>query len=117
MTVFDTFRCISYDFLEVSRGTVYGLRVKSETEGLLGVFKLRAASQDAMQGMELQTSSATLHVKPEDFTDWDINDLIGQGVRVQGVEYQIEAATAGTNFDSGIVEHITLTLQRASYAA
>lgn len=112
-TVFTAFREIPYKFLEITRGTVYGNQIKSETE-LMGVFKLRA-NQATNQNIEMFQSNATLHAHPEDFKAYSSADLVGQGVRVDEIDYEITNVTAGLNFDSGITEHLTFTLQRASY--
>lgn len=111
MTVFDVFEEISYNFLTISRGTVYGNRITATTP-LKGVFKLRSGM---VQGdRELSESSATLHAHPEDFAD--IDEIVGNGIEVGGEYYQITGVTDGRNFDKGITEHITLTLGSADYA-
>lgn len=112
-TVFSVFRQTPYTFLKVTRGNVYGNQI-TETEQHMGVFKNRAGMQDGTTS-ELTTSTATLHAHPEDFAG-DPSELIGQGIRHNGVDYQIVNVTAGTNFDSGVVEHLTFTLQKESYA-
>lgn len=113
MTVFDTFKQVAYELLTVTRGTVYGNRI-TDTRELQGVFKLRASSGDA-NNIEYRIGSATIHAHPEDYSE-PYADIVGQGVRVAGATYEITDVTAGTNFDTGIVEHLTLTLQRAEYA-
>lgn len=113
MTVFSVFKQTPYTFLKVTRGNVYGNQISEETE-LLGIFKNRAGNQEGTT-TELTTSSATLHAHPEDFAG-DPSELIGQGIRHNGINYQIANVTAGTNFETGIVEHLTLTLQREDYA-
>lgn len=110
MTVFDVFQEQPFTYLEIGRGTVYGNVIMSETN-LSGIFKDRQ-SQETTGNIELFNSSATLHVHPEDFED--VDEIIGNGVRVNGKEYEITNMTRGTNFDNGIVEHLTFTLQRAS---
>ena len=117
MTVFDAFKQIEYTYLVVSRGEVYGNRVTEQT-GYLGVFKLREGMTEAVN-VENRTSSATLHVHPEDFMleeDETIDDyFVGDGVRVDGVDYSIVGVTGGKNFDTGVLEHYQLTLQRTEY--
>lgn len=114
-TVFTLFKSQPYTFLEITRGTVYGNRIKNETE-LMGIFKLRADDQ-TNQNMELYQSTATLHAHPEDFKAYSSADLVGQGVRVDGNDYEITRVTEGANFDKGIVEHLTFTLERANYVS
>lgn len=111
MTVFDVFKEVSYDYLVISRGTVYGNRITSTTP-LTGVFKLRSGMTGGDQ--ELHTSSATLHVHPEDFSDFD--KIVGNGIKINGEYYQIEGITEGMNFQNGVTEHLTLTLGSADYA-
>ena len=65
--------------------------------------------------MELLNSDATLHVHPEDFADMNTNDLVGQGVTVNGQDYSIEGVSEGKNFDNGIIEHIYMRLQKAMF--
>ncbi len=112
MTVFDVFQETQYTYLEISRGEVFGNIITEETNHM-GIFKQRE-NQETMNNMELFQSSATLHAHPEDFTNFA--DIIGNGVRVDGVEYEITNMTRGTNFDNGQVEHLTFTLQRASFS-
>lgn len=110
-TVFDVFREVPYNFLTISRGTVYGNRITSTTP-LKGIFKLRSG---LIQGdMELAESSATLHAHPEDFAD--IDEIVGNGVEIGGEYYQITGVTDGRNFESGTSEHLTFTLGVADYA-
>lgn len=111
MTVFDVFKEVSYDYLVISRGTVYGNRITS-TVPLKGVFKLRSGM---VQGdRELAESSATLHAHPEDFSDMD--EIVGNGVKIGGEYYQITRVADGRNFDTGVSEHLTFTLGAADYA-
>ena len=109
-TVFDVFREVEYEYLTISRGTVYGNRVVTSTP-LMGVFKLRSGMTQGTR--ELATSAATIHAHPEDFTD--IDEIVGNGVAFGGETYRIAGVTAGTNFDNGVTEHLTLTLEVESY--
>lgn len=112
MTVFDVFRETDYTYLEIERGQIVGNVIVKETP-LKGIFKMRE-NQETMNNMELYQSNATIHAHPEDFSDF--NELVGNGVRVDGETYEITNMTAGTNFDTGVTEHLTLTLQRASFS-
>lgn len=112
MTVFDVFQETPYTYLEISRGEILGNVITKETN-FMGIFKQRE-SQETANNIELFQSSATLHAHPDDFDDW--SNLVGQGVRVDGVEYEITNMTRGTNFDNGQVEHLTFTLQRAIFS-
>lgn len=111
MTVFDVFQETPYKFLKINRGEVFGNTITDEVN-LMGIFKQRE-NQETMSNMELNISSATLHAHPEDFTDF--SNLVGQGIEVDGTDYEITNMTRGTNFDNGQVEHLTFTLQRASF--
>lgn len=111
MTVFDVFKQVPYTYLVVKRGTVYGNRIVEARE-LMGVFKLRSNMARA-DGMDLLDSDATLHAHPEDFADMNTNDLVGQGIRVNGQDYTIEGVSEGMNYESGMLEHIYMRLQKA----
>lgn len=113
-TVFTSFKIIPYDFLEISRGTVYGNKIVASKDGLTGVFKLRSNSSNS-NNIELYNSSATLHTRPEDYEGISFADLVGQGVRVEGVTYSITNVTEGKNFNNGVTEHLTFTLERAEF--
>lgn len=111
MTVFDCFGSVEYKFLLTGTSTVTGDVILSATAHS-GVFKLR---NGMVQGdRELRTSTATLHVHPEDYDSPEA--LVGNGILIDGVFYEIIGATAGTNFDTHEVEHYTLTLQVKKYA-
>lgn len=109
-TVFDVFTEVPYEFLTVERGNVYGNQITSRKQ-LMGVFKLKTG-MTSNNNMELVDSDATLHAHPEDFDTNDYNSLLGQGVCINGVNYSIEGISAGTNFDTGVIEHIYMRLQR-----
>ena len=113
-TVFDVFKTSPYTFLEIAQGQVRGDTVVS-SRPLEGIFKDKAG--EVQNGnMEALQSTATLHVKPADFPEIsDCLALIGQGVQVNGQDYSVIGATAGTNFDTGEIEHYRLTLQKAEF--
>lgn len=110
-TVFDVFSEVDMDLLAIKQGGVLGDTVEV-LKTIKGVFKERSG-QTSSNGMEAYTSSATAHVHPEDFVNGQ--ELVGQGIRYGGVDYQIVGVTAGTNFENHKVEHYTLTLQVAKY--
>lgn len=113
-TVFDVFTSTPYTFLEIEQSHIRGDVVKSERQ-LEGVFKEKMGSVQN-GNIEAMESSSTLHVRPADFpTVSTCADLVGQGVRVSGQEYTIIGATAGTNFDTGEIEHYRLTLAKAEF--
>lgn len=113
MTVFDVFKEIPYQFLEIKQSSITGDTIVSERT-LQGIFKDRAGEVQS-GNMESVSSSSTLHVHPSDFNGQDCSSLIGQGVRVNNIEYSINGATAGRNFEDNTIEHFRLTLQRAKF--
>lgn len=113
MTVFDVFKQVPYEFLTIARGNVYGNRIIAKRQ-LNGVFKLKS-NMAKSNGMELLDSDATLHAHPEDFSDINVNNLVGQGIRVNGQNYTIEGISEGMNFDNGVLEHIYMKLQKAQF--
>lgn len=112
-TVFDNFAMQPYKFLTVERGTVRGNKIVEATLHE-GVFKARSGM---VQGeREVATSDATLHVKPEDYEDFkSVDDFLGHAILFNGVAYRIAGATAGTNFETGEMEHYRLTLEKEEY--
>lgn len=111
-TVFDLFEEAPYQFLEISRGGVYGNRITA-THNATGIFKLRNEMVQ-VNNQELRQSAATLHVHPDE--SFISSLVVGQGIRVDGQDYEIIGQTGGRNFDTGELEHYTLTLQNTSYA-
>ena len=110
-TVFDVFPEVEMEFLTIDSGTVYGDRIVS-SKSIKGIFKTRAG-ETQMTNMENLTATATAHVHPEDFGDYV--SLIGNGISYNGTGYKIVGLTAGTNFATGVTEHLTLTLEVAQY--
>ena len=113
-TVFDLFEQVPYEYLVVGRGGVMGNTIISRTT-YNGVFKLRSGMTQSPTNMEVSTSDATLHVHPEDFADK--NAIVGNGICIDGKDYEIVGMTEGKNFHDGITEHLTLTLEVADYAS
>lgn len=120
-TVFDIFEQTEYGYVILNRGTVFG-NVEAEDENeqplvrtLKGVFKLRRGMTISGNNMEnFGGDIPTLHAHPEDF---DANDpIVGNGVVVDGVQYEVMGITYGTNFDTGEVEHIRMSLKEVDYA-
>ena len=117
MDVFDVFKTSPYTFLTVRRGGVYGNTIEASTEAQ-GVFKLRngmiVVNNQESYGTGAQNASATLHVKPsESFAN---DEMIGNGIRHNGLDYEITGQTGGYNFETGVLEHYRLTLERTDYA-
>lgn len=118
-SVFDVFSPVTMKYLVVSQGGVYGNSV-TEARDIKGLFKIRSGMTDS-QNIETGTSSATAHVKPQDFPEtlvdgqYDPTVLIGNGIEFAGRRYRIEGATGGYNFEGNTMEHYTLTLQAEDY--
>lgn len=112
--VFDAFpeRLTAYQFLSISRGGVYG-NVITASYNAEGVFKLRN-EQIMVNNQELKQSAATLHIRPSE--TFASNDMVGQGIRVEGQDYEIIGQTGGDNYASGEREHYRLTLQNSDYS-
>ncbi len=111
MDLFSSFPTTEYTFLQLSSGGVRGNSIVTETAAD-GIFKLRRGlTSDG--STENVTSTATLHVKPFEGYIGTVGDLIGHGIRKDGVDYRIVGMTAGMGglaFD--VLEHYTLTLQQ-----
>lgn len=122
MTVFDLFKQIEYGYVKLDRGTIFGNveKINSETgkpdvQTLKGVFKYRSGyTRNGVNMESFNGESATLHAHPQDFDKDD--RIVGNGVVVNGVEYEVVGISKGTNFDTGVVEHIMMTLKEANYA-
>lgn len=112
LTVFDVFDLSEYEFLTVQRGGVYG-NVITGSFTAQGVFKLRN-EMVMVNNQELRQSAATLHVRPDESFISSI--AVGQGIRCQGQDYEIIGQTGGRNYDNGVLEHYTLTLQNTDYS-
>jgi len=112
VSVFDVFVLQSYTFLSVSRGGVYGNMITASYNAL-GVFKLRNEMVQ-VNNQEVRQSAATLKVKPgESFIS---SIAVGQGIQVEGQDYEIIGQTGGRNFETGVLEHYSLTLQVTDYS-
>lgn len=115
VTVFDVFEEIQYQFCQLLRGGVEGNSVVF-AQPAWGVFKFRS-NLVVGESTETKESNSTLHIRPtETFLATHDNYLEGQGVRVDGKDYEIVGQTTGRNFDNGTIEHYTLTLQETNFA-
>ena len=114
MTVFDVFESVPYEYLTISQSNIAG-DVIANSESFTGVFKDKGGMVQSGD-MEVAEASPKLHIRPSDFDIESCQELIGNGIRVNGQTYSIEGATAGTNFDTGVIEHYTLTLQPTNFS-
>lgn len=118
-TVFDLFESVPYQFLKIKRGTKYGNEIES-TYDAEGVYK-RRNDKIQVNNQELRQSAATLHIHPDEafIADITVNNkilFVGNGIRLDGVDYEIVGDTGGENYDEGELEHYTLTLQNADFS-
>lgn len=111
-SVFDVFDLTPYTFLEVSRGGVYGNVIIDQFEAE-GVFKLRN-EKIQVNNQEVRQSAATLHVRPSE--SFMSESVVGQGIHCLGQDYEIIGQTGGMNYETGEMEHYTLTLQVTDYS-
>lgn len=114
MTVFDAFVNTSYIFLQVKRGGIEGNTVQAQFSAM-GIYKLRS---NLVRGANEETkdSNATLHIKPtEVFLEANGDNLVGHGILVHNRTYEIIGQTGGMNYDTGQMEHYTLTLQESDF--
>jgi hypothetical protein len=109
MDVFTVFKTTPYTFQKLGQGGIYGNKVLQETTAD-GVFKLRRGLTNG-QDMQNAISTATLHIKPSEGFLSGLSDLVGHGIKVNNQNYRIIGVTDGMNFDSNVLEHITLTLE------
>jgi len=108
--MFHLFTETPYTFLEIGQ-LVEGNVITSETPAS-GVFKDRS-SMTQTDNIEKYIGDATLHIKPSESF---VNDLVGNGVRVNGTEYRITDVVEGKDFDNGQVEFYRAILKIESFA-
>lgn len=114
-TVFDVFDLTDYTFLEISRGSVAGNTITSQTAAE-GVFKLRSGMVVA-SNQGTRQSASTLHIRPgESFIAANNGNLVGHGIRCQGKDYAITGQPGGQNYQSGVLEHYRLALDASDFS-
>lgn len=109
LDIFSTFKTTPYTFNVLGQGGIYGNTTITSHEAD-GVFKLRRGVSNTALG-ENPTSTATLHIKPTEGFLSSLTTIEGNGVTIGDNEYRIVGVTEGMNFDTNVLEHITLTLQ------
>lgn len=111
-TVFTAFVSRNYTFIKTTP-TNGGYKSVEEYEAS-GVIKFRDGR--VLNGrQESYDTQTTLHIRPSEPFISPVNSakaLVGNFVRIDGDEYRINACTAGTNFDTGVVEHYRATLEK-----
>lgn len=118
--VFDMFPDEPFEYLEVNRGEVFGNRITTRKD-MRGIVKIRKGMTRDIRNIETSGGSkesdrSTVHVRPTDFPNQNTESLIGNGIHYDGVDYEIVGATEGRDFNSGKIDHLTLTLREADYA-
>lgn len=113
-TVFDVMALTPYTFLQIVRGGIEGNTVSDQTEAT-GVFKFRGQMVRG-ENAETKESNATLHIRPDEpFIAFNDGNLVGHGVLIEAKTYEIIGATGGQNYDNGVREHYTATLQESQF--
>lgn len=119
MDIFTLFSNTSYTFLRIE-STDEG-NVVVEEYPANGVFKMRDGMVQIdnleQHGGAALSVNASIHIKSDESFLSDIdNELVGNGVRVDGVDYRIEAAVEGRDYDTGELEFYRASLKRESIA-
>ncbi len=113
MDVFEVFETTPYKFLELSRGGVTGDTVVSQTDAG-GVFKL-SDGMTASSNQETKSSNPTLHIRADEtFTN---TGLVGHGIKINNIDYEIIGVTGGDNYHDGQREHYRATLKPSDFAS
>lgn len=115
MNVFDVFDEVDYQYLEISRGGVYGNRIVNTHEAT-GVADLDGGMVTG-NNQETHQSDSLLYIHPDEtFVPTNPKDFVGQGIHIGGNDYEIIGYGVGKNQDDGILEHYELTLQAADFS-
>lgn len=107
--IFSNFKPIPYTFLELGQGGIRGNKTLY-TQDAYGVFKLRRGITNG-QDVQNAISTATLHIRPDEDFLTCMKEIVGNGIAINNQKYRIIGMTNGSNFETGVLEHITLTLQ------
>jgi len=113
--VFDIFEEVNYQYLEISRGGVYGNRI-TDSHDAFGVADIDGGMITS-NNQETHQSDSLLYIYPdESFIPSNPKKFVGNGIRIGGNDYEIVGYGIGRNQDDGVIEHYELTLQAADYA-
>lgn len=114
-SVFEVFDEVDYQYLEISRGGVYGNRIATTHEAT-GVADIDGGMVTS-NNQETHQSDSLLYIHPtESFQPTNPKDFVGQGIRIGDNDYEIIGFGIGRNQDEGVIEHYELTLQSADYS-
>lgn len=117
MNVFEVFTTTNYTFLRLD-SNVRGNYIAQEYEAN-GVVKLRD-SMTQTDNMETFSSDSSVHIRPEESFISDVGaNLVGHGLRLSQdgngpADYRIIEQRHGTNFETGQLEFIRVTVKRES---
>lgn len=115
MNVFDLFDEVTYQYLVISRGGVYG-NVINETHDAVGVADIDGGMVTS-NNQETHQSDSLLYIHPDEaFMPSNPKNLVGNGIRIDTNDYEIIGFGVGKNQDEGEIEHYELTLQAADYS-
>lgn len=113
--VFDVFEEVNYQYLEISRGGVYGNRI-TETYEAVGVADIDGGMVST-NNQETHQSDTLLYIYPdESFMPANPKEFVGNGIRIDTNDYEIVGYGIGRNQDEGVIEHYELTLQSADFS-
>lgn len=113
-TIFTLFRETDYTYCQLSRGNVFGNLIKSSKQ-LKGIFKNRKGYTRNANIENYGSVMPTMHAHIEDFATDD--PIVGNGIIVNGVQYEIVDITYGKDFNTGITEFVKMTLKEANYGS
>lgn len=115
MDVFDAFEEIPYTYLEIKRGNVYGNTITA-THDSVGIADIDGGMV-TNNNQETHQSDSLLYIYPNEiFMPSNPKKLKGNGIRIDGNDYEIIGFGIGRNQDEGVIEHYELTLQSADFA-
>ena len=115
MDVFSVFDEVDYQYLEISRGGVYGNRIIGihDATGVADIDGGMVTSNN----QETHQSDSLLYIHPdESFMPDNPKSFVGNGIRIDANDYEIIGFGVGKNQDDGEIEHYELTLQSADYS-
>lgn len=114
LTVFDVFPEVAYEYLNISRGGVYGNTILSSTDAS-GVVDIEGDIV-SVGNQESRQANSLLYIHPTESFITNPKLLVGNGIRVLGNEYDIVGYGVGRNQETQEVEHFELTLNAADFA-
>jgi hypothetical protein len=112
MGVFEEFDLTSYTFLQLDSGAGGNKVVREwDTDGIV---KIRDGMVE-VGNVESYSSATSVHIRPDESFVAEVGGsdaLVGNGIRIAGVNYRIIAKTDGEDFDTGELEFYRAVLKR-----